>query len=87
MIMPAFAVSVCVGRCGLGRADVVDALGWVGVAVDSELLAAGAAALEVRSLVPGLLHPAASRPAVTNAPARNVRRVDRLESLTLVLLS
>jgi hypothetical protein len=52
MIMPALAVSVCVGRCGLGRADVVDALGWVGVAVDSELLAAGAAGLDVRALVP-----------------------------------
>ena len=26
MIMLAAAVSVCVGRCGFGRADVVDAL-------------------------------------------------------------
>jgi hypothetical protein len=51
-----------------------------------------------RVMVPGMgadrhasigqpLHPAASRPAVPNAPARNVRRVDRLKSLTLVLLS
>jgi hypothetical protein len=87
MIMLALAVSVCPGRCGLGPTDVVDTLGRVGVAVDSELLAAGAAGLDVRSPAPGLLHPAASRPAVPNAPARKVRRVGRRKSLTLVLLS
>jgi hypothetical protein len=76
-----------IGRCGLGRADVVDALGCGGVRVDSEPLAADAAELDVTSLAFGLLHPAATRPAVPNAPARKVRRVGKLKPLTLVLLS
>jgi len=74
MIVLALAFWLCAGWCGLGRADVADVLDCDGIAVVSGLPGADSVPLGVVSLVDGLLHPATSKPAVPNAPARNVRR-------------